>query len=335
VISLVHRGARVLRRRAVRALRRRHIAHGLILTYHSVSARGDPDPWALRVSPAHFREHLDVLKNVADVVSLPELLAHFRRGRRQRPIVALTFDDGYADNLHEALPVLQHFALPATVFVATSWLGRPEPFWWDALANTILGTDALPNQLHLPLGSTVLVWKAAARSATGSSPAERADLLSELRNRLKPLPDDTRRDACRTIEAWAGHPGACDSLCRPMTANELQTAHGSGLIEIGAHTMTHCSLPSLPLSAQRIEIQGSLMACEQLLGIRPTSFAYPYGEYSAATAQLVTEAGVQRCCTNEQDLAWENADAMRLPRFVALDWDGEQFERRLKSEWLP
>src|SRR5205085_2421930 len=76
------------------------------------------DPFQLCVHPTNFAAQLEVLREVADVVPLTELWRR-RAKRRRRPLVALTFDDGYADNLLNAAPLLERGGLPATVYVSS------------------------------------------------------------------------------------------------------------------------------------------------------------------------------------------------------------------------
>jgi peptidoglycan/xylan/chitin deacetylase (PgdA/CDA1 family) len=114
-----------LRRRVASRTRHGRTTAALALLYHRV-AEPDRDPLLLAVSPARFAEHLEVLASAA-VVPLAAL-----RGRGDG--VAITFDDGYADNL-DAAARLAEAGLPATVFVTAGLLG--EPPWWDVLARVV------------------------------------------------------------------------------------------------------------------------------------------------------------------------------------------------------
>src|SRR6516225_9491299 len=97
----LHRAKRVSRRAIMRPWR----AHGLVLLYHRVAA-ASWDPFNICVDPERFEQQLAGVSRVADIVPLQALTCGLHRGRSGRTVVALTFDDGYADNLHVALPLL-------------------------------------------------------------------------------------------------------------------------------------------------------------------------------------------------------------------------------------
>ena len=337
MMQIAGRAITILQRRLQRRLRRRKEAHGLVLTYHRVCEGTGPDPWHLRVSPAHFREQVDVLSRVADVVPLTEMSRHLRVKRGDRPIVSITFDDGYADNLTEALPLLEHYGLPATVFVATSWIGHEEPFWWDALASIVLGTHPLPAELELETGPSTFRWSADRKQKRAGciSAAERMALTTKIRQYMLELEDGSRAKFAGSLASLVGRPLEADDGSRPMTVDELKRLNTSDLIDIGAHTMTHCSLPTRPESEQAAEIFGSRATCEKLLGFAPNTFSYPYGDHNSTVRRLVAEAGFELACTNEQELAWANVDPLLTARFVVRNWDGRHFKRRLHHEWLP
>ena len=110
--------ARVLFKRARNAF----FPGALILLYHRV---GEPelDPQLLSVSRRNFEEHLQVLGKF-HTASLNSLLSS---ARTRRSWVAVTFDDGYADNLWNAKPLLEKYAVPATVFVSVGIRFEPAP----------------------------------------------------------------------------------------------------------------------------------------------------------------------------------------------------------------
>ncbi len=113
-------------------VRRPAAATGCIFAYHRVADLGfiDPDVDDWNVPPARFERQLSALMSCADIVPLRELLPRCRQPAGERPAVALTFDDGYANFHSQVLPLLKRYQLPATVFIVTSLIGSeaPPPF---------------------------------------------------------------------------------------------------------------------------------------------------------------------------------------------------------------
>jgi peptidoglycan/xylan/chitin deacetylase (PgdA/CDA1 family) len=114
---------------------------------------------------------------------------------------------------------------------------------------------------------------------------------------------------------------------------EVEALEQGGVIEIGAHTVTHPFLSALPAAWQRDEIKDGKAFLEELLGHPVTSFAYPYGDYTAETTALVREAGLKCACSTVADTVWRRSDCFQLPRVEVKDWDGEEFAARL-SRWF-
>jgi peptidoglycan/xylan/chitin deacetylase (PgdA/CDA1 family) len=116
-----------------------------------------------------------------------------------------------------------------------------------------------------------------------------------------------------------------------LTADEARRLASSRGIEIGAHSVTHAVLPSLAPAAQSQEIGRSKEHLEKLLNRPITGFAYPFGDYSSETAELVRTAGFEFACTTEPDGIRRNSDRFRLPRLGVEDSDGPQLLRRVES----
>src|SRR5215469_16327730 len=120
--------------------------------YHRIS-RTDIDPWGLCVDPSNFSEQMKILGSLAKPVSLEQLMY------TDHPSVAITFDDGYVDNLENALPVLEQNAIPATLFVSTGYIGNSNGYWWDQLQEIFLSPRVLPSEdLSLSLGGETYRW---------------------------------------------------------------------------------------------------------------------------------------------------------------------------------
>jgi len=117
--------------------------------YHRVASEPH-DPWNLCVNPDRFAEQMEVIARFdarIDLAALARADGYDRQGRR----LAVTFDDGYIDNIIRALPVMEQFEIPATFFVVAGALGRNREFWWDGLERAILWAGSLPDTLAIDL----------------------------------------------------------------------------------------------------------------------------------------------------------------------------------------
>jgi peptidoglycan/xylan/chitin deacetylase (PgdA/CDA1 family) len=311
--------------------------------YHRI-AEPQLDPWRLCVTPSHFAEHLDVLARSAHTVSLRQLL-HARRGDGVAPrTAALTFDDGYVDNLCQAKPLLERYEAPATVFVASASIGSGRGFWWDELERVLLRPGRLPTKLDLEIGGSLRQWTLASPEYTAheyardrgrnpweAGPGSRLWFYYSIWKELRPLSPQRLSRCLDEILAWAGIAPRGDEACRPLNGEELRDlARGSG-VEIGAHTRNHVYLPAHPAPVQRTEIEQCKADLEVRLGAPVTSFAYPYGESERATVDLVRAAGYSSACTTVHRTVGRDVDCFQLPRFAVPDCDGRHFARYLAS----
>ncbi len=295
----------------------------LILLYHRV-ARAERDPHGLAVEPQRFAEQLASLKGLGNVLPLTQA---------QKPVagnrVAITFDDGYVDNAHEARPILDDAGLPATFFVTAGRLGHTVEFWWDRLEHLLLGSDLVGDAIDVDIEGRRL-W-VDVRSPSGRERAHWA-----LYWRLKPLPLPAITATLDAVQRQLGVHAASRPEYRMMTIDDLRDIAGSERHEIGGHTLTHPLLARQPPEAQRKEIAGCRQVLEQLTGRVVTSFAYPFGGPDAlddVTAGLVRDAGYERACTATGGFGGPTSDPLRLPRRVVGDWDAQTFAAHVRR-WL-
>jgi peptidoglycan/xylan/chitin deacetylase (PgdA/CDA1 family) len=318
----------------------------LILMYHRVADSG-VDPWSLCVAPDRFAQQLEVLKKHARPIRLQELGQALACGEVPDRAVAITFDDGYADNLHNAKPLLSRHAIPATVFVTTGYLDGQREFWWDEIERVLLAPGSLPPSLNMTIDGTDHRWdlgKPAHYSeahwqrdlnwkASDDPPTSRHAVYIALWRLLQPLADTKRLKALDTLRGWARVTPALRPAHRALSIQELRAFAQDELIEIGAHSVTHPVLAGLPVVLQRHEILRSQGTLGEILGRSIESFAYPYGAYSLDTVTLIREAGFACACSTVARVVERDADPLQLPRVAAQNWDGDEFGRRLQ-EWL-
>lgn len=318
-------------RRFARRLPQRFRTRVLILAYHRVAAV-PWDPAGLCVSPEHFAEQLAVLCERFAPVSLGELLADLERGTLRRRSVVVTFDDGYADNLLQAKPMLGRFGVPATVFVTTAPLDEERELWWDELERALERAPLPPRRLP----SASPAWELPDAAAPTQASADRLQLFHAWRGWLMQRSHEERRKALDALLAGAECEVAPRPSHRTLTAQEIAELAVGGAIEVGAHTVTHPVLSLLSPSERRSEMLASKRRLEALLDRPVRSFSHPFGEpqhFDATTSALLRECGFACACSSVPRPVEAKADRFWLPRTTVGDWNGDRFARRL-SRWL-
>lgn len=318
-------------------------ATGVVLLYHRINER-PPDPYQLTVRPERFREHLEVVRRVGAPVHLHNMLAALRRGRPIRRAICITFDDAYQDTLYMAKPLLEPYDVPATVF-ATTGCGRKREFWWDELARVLLGSSPLPSHIEIEIDERPFEWDLGASATSDEwdpqafggwtfndddAPTARHEALLAIYERLRPIDDSRRAAALDRLLDWAGQEGTVRPSHRALDPEELVDLEKGGLVRVGAHTVTHPSLPALPEAAQREEISRSRCTLAEWLGHPVTGFAYPYGHFGEAAESAVAEAGFDHACSSVPEPVRRSSRPLAVPRVEVADWDGQTFERRLR-----
>ncbi|MGH8001599.1 MAG: polysaccharide deacetylase family protein, partial [Brasilonema sp.] len=119
-------------RRVAKGLRGRLAPGGLILMYHRIT-EVESDPWSICVNPRHFAQQMEVLRKFGEVVSLQQFNQTLQQGKTPHWQIAVTFDDGYTDNLYSAKPLLEHYDIPATMFLTSGYMEQKRDLWWDEL----------------------------------------------------------------------------------------------------------------------------------------------------------------------------------------------------------
>jgi peptidoglycan/xylan/chitin deacetylase (PgdA/CDA1 family) len=308
----------------------------LVLVYHRVGERG-LDPWHLTIDPEIFAGQMETLARDWSPLSLAELVEGF--GRRQLPerAVAVTFDDGYADNLEVAAPILLEHGIPATLFVATDLVDAGGPPWWDELASLLLGPAELPPTLTLSSGGDR--WRippvpaGERRPAANAPPPWEADPGTRLRAfydvwlALRALDAPTREAALDEIAEWAGAPRPSGRVL--LTWEQLRELAALPGFELGAHTLTHPALPSCSAEDARAEIAGGADRLRTRIGVEVEQFAYPFGTWTRSVARLVAELGFRAAYTTDGNAISWSSSPRALPRVPAEGHAPGEFARLL------
>ena len=307
-----------------------------ILMYHRI-ARPDLDPWGLSVSPEQFAAHMHALCTCRTMLSMDAFVARLTLGNLPHDAVALTFDDGYSDNLCQAKPILEAAGVPATVFLTTGRIGTGKEFWWDELARMVLArADAVSGSLMVddsdlqidlpPIDSATeprVSWRAWDQPVTA-----REATYQRLWQALKSYTPDRREAAMAQLRLLFGatHPNTEDL---PMCAADIRRLV-SNHISVGAHGCTHQLLTSLAPAARIEEIKRSRVEAEALSGLPVTGFAYPHGDRDADTIDMVRRAGYRWACSTREALVDPLcANLHDLPRLAVGNWQARMLLVRL------
>jgi len=281
-----------------------------ILIYHRVLDRFD---YLRPYEPVRedFLWHMSLLSRYMNPLSLSEALLRLSEDRLPSRAVCVTFDDGYADNLHCALPILERCKVPATVFVATDFVDGKN-MWNDRIIDTLryLRSDALDLR---SLGLSVY------RIATEE---QRYNCSMTLLSEIKYKSLSEREQLVSSIESLAQHKREALML----SESNLRVLHMRG-VNIGAHTQSHPILSELSPEDSYQEIAGSKQWLEASLQGPVEHFAYPNGrfhdDYNGEQVKQVKKIGFKAALTTEYGATIKNTDLFQLPRFTP--WGKSRF----------
>lgn len=248
---------------------------GAILTLHHVRPPrvGGFQPNAiLEIAPSFLDALLTRLGRAGvDFVTLEEAVRRTVEGLSPRRFVCFTADDGYRDNRDFAQPIFARHGVPWTLFVATSFADGTGELWWLALEAVIAGQAVIEVDLGAGIQRFDCSTVAGKRAAYGT-----------IYWYLRSLDEPALRAFVRALAARYGvdTAGFCPALC--MDWDELATLAADPLVTIGAHTVTHPRLATLPREQAASEMENGRAIIEARLGIRPSAFAYPVGDPTSA-----------------------------------------------------
>jgi peptidoglycan/xylan/chitin deacetylase (PgdA/CDA1 family) len=285
--------------------------------YHRV-AELELDPYGLAVHPDRFTAHVEHLQRLGSTVPLEDVVQPDSAGG-----VAVTFDDGYADNATVAAPLLAAAGVPATWFITAGRLGQRR-FWWDRLAEALLGPHPVPDSVDAEVAGRDLWFDL-------RTPDARTTALRFLHRRLRPLPPDVLKAAVDRVIRTLGAPEPVGNGLT-MTVEQLRDLAALPLQQVGAHTRTHLQLRGQAEDVQRAEVLGSVADLSSLVQQPVLTFAYPFGSPSAVgglAPRLAAEAGCRLACSTDAGPVGSRSDRYLLPRLTVGNWGAEEFADRL------
>jgi peptidoglycan/xylan/chitin deacetylase (PgdA/CDA1 family) len=277
-----------------------------IFIFHRVLAQPDPlRPTEPDVS--RFERIVEFLVRYFEVIPLSHALRALQDGKLPAGAACITFDDGYADNLLLAAPLLRRHGASATVFVATGFSGGGRMFN-DSVIEAVRVLNGDVDWREFGLGQHWI-----------SDDADRLELIQKTLTDLKYRQPSMRTEIAAELAARAGVGRTSDLMLSP---SQLVHWRNDGL-EVGGHTVNHPILSRLADAAAYEEIAAGRDQLAQWLGAAPEAFAYPNGmpgrDYGPRDVDLVKRAGYCGAVSTARGAATRGADIYQLPRFTPWD----------------
>jgi peptidoglycan/xylan/chitin deacetylase (PgdA/CDA1 family) len=269
-------------------MQRRSDSRLLVLAWHNVDST-----WCFPAGPQTglrgLARQLRILRSMANVVPLTSALTDLTMGRPIPPrAVAITFDDGYRDNLTKAAPMLRELGLPATCFLVPGILARTTRAWWEELASATAHARA-----------SEITWEGATH--TLRTPVERYAAACFLADRLK-----GRNRAARET--------ALDELIESLEPTRRYSTDEHFLdwdeavklrehMEIGSHSLHHAILSQESAEQQSADLRTARTQLQEQLEVEASMLAYPNGtdaDYTSTTLAAASDAGHSHAVTTRR-----------------------------------
>lgn len=292
------------------------------LIYHQVVAETDP----MRPSEPNaqtFRWHMKLLRDNFTPIGLPEAVKKMKEGSLPSNAVCVTFDDGYLNNLEVAQPILEEFAIPATVYIATGY-SEGGNMW----------NDRLIDLFAKPALSTIKL------EAIGMDEVSLGDWQDRREKAYSLIPKIKYRDyreRMTILDQMYKDNQVDEAPHHMMTPEQVKELAGKG-VDIGAHTVDHPILKSQTAQEQLNQIKKSKEQLEQWLQKEVTGFAYPNGkpgaDYDECAVNVTCDLGFQYAVSTQWGISTENTDVFQLNRFTPWDNSALKFHARLLKNTL-
>jgi peptidoglycan/xylan/chitin deacetylase (PgdA/CDA1 family) len=301
-----------------RRLRSRSIA---VLAYHGLVREPLPVFNWCQLSVDEFEKQIDFLSREYVVLPLTEIIERIGRGAPlPRATACLTFDDGFRSVRTLALPIMERYQLPASVFLVTSLIGTDQPAWPDQVFEMFVATSqgsvtfqgtrfSLDTRVNRGSAYVALIERLKTMEVQ-----EKDDCLAELRGKL----------------GW--QPVSPDSPLATLNWSEIEEMANGGLFEFGSHTHTHQILSRCSLQRQAEELSLSREILRERLS-KADLFAYPNGrpqDFNEDTKGLLRQTGYRCAVSTIPGLQPAKGDLYEIRRVnIGADTSLEQFELRM------
>ena len=284
-----------------------------ILQYHSVSPLEPRKQWyvhpSLSIHPRDFERQMAFVNRYFEPVTLGHLLRCIQEDHYGRkPLLAVTFDDGYRDNFTHALPILRKYNIPATFYLTSDCIDGKVPLWTAELRCLLLNNP----RSHITLSTLPCAHRL-------NGPSSRLEAINAIKARMVKLPRDQRENTLDEIRRKTGVSSRHFSRLKDLMLNWEQVRHMLRCgMKFGAHTMTHPSLPHIPANEAIAEIAGSKTAIEAQIDRQIVHFSYPnpanVPNFNSSIQNMLKFSGFVSAATSVHGRFTLGADMLALKR---------------------
>lgn len=263
----------------------RTVRYPIVCMYHSITEKAVRDwgPWKYAVTPAEFQDQIGWLTRNTTVVSIDDLVTYLSgNGSLPKNAAVITFDDGYQDYVEQAVPVLEEFDVPATVYVSTQLMADQVAPYEFSLAETLHQLETVEIEFD---------GESMEYDLSGEDDTKRA--YSELRRLVKSAAVDTRRSLIEQIG-----PADVDeyNIVTPEMVEQLGT---NPLVTVGSHGHEHRPLGELSNEFVKTNIERSTQILSDIVGKSIDHFSFSYGSTSPFALRTVERLGYRSGVTTE------------------------------------
>lgn len=271
----------------------------LIAMYHGICEYQSDriGPWKYAVSPSEFEDQIRYLSKNYEITTPDGLLDEHDHGKS---LAVITFDDGYKNNLTNAVPVLEEYEVPATIYISTGFIDGGVPYEFG-LSSAIREKESI----HISVSGKDLDYDLRSRSSERKA-------FQEIKQVAKKSPD-----AREELSEKLSTAGVSVSM---LESEEIRELGEHPLVTVGAHGYRHLPLASLSDEILREEIDKCTTDLERILGHKASHFSYPYGSNDETVREVVQNAGYETAvATNPSYIGLQDIpqNKFRLPRFDA------------------
>ncbi|MEI2773427.1 MAG: polysaccharide deacetylase family protein [Candidatus Competibacter sp.] len=277
-----------------------------VLMYHRIIQEDNIVFSGLKISD--FKEQMYWLKRHCVIINPEDFDKALRGGYGKKPVILITFDDGYHDYYTNAYPILDELQIPAVVFLATSYMDKAELIWTDAISWAIQNT---------PFSKITGPWKANQNQIIPlNTSSDRNRFITECKNLLKSVPNTYRLVLQQQLFNILGVDPNNSNIQRQML-NWDEVRATMKLTCFGGHTHTHPILSQLDNQSAEDEIRTCRDRIYQETGIMPRYFAYPNGrtiDFTKDTKDILKKYGFDLAFSTIEGVHTLNMDRYAIRR---------------------